>query len=611
MKSIKNELLLIFSIVALSTIVLISILFFTVINNDITPFTEKVANQILVSNSKEVGNWIKDRIDTVQDISESISAKEGDLKNLSLKLQSTYNKNKDIYEGLFYTLSNGMGWDTSDKTIDLSYKEYFKLLIRQQRDTIITDPYMINKKNVFVVASVITDKNGKPTGIVGAYVLLSALNNVIRNINIAGNGYGWVVDQSGTVIAHPNQDYIMNFNISKDSKKYAYKGLQEIFNENKEIKTGTITDPKNYKKKVFLTSIPYSNGWYLGISVLTSQFYESTRSLLYVVVISMIALVLALVLVALLLSDNLSKSLKDLSLKIGKIESGTLDVDIEKTRKDEIGTIQSSLKNLVNSFNIILSDVKSSSAKIASVVTELAGSNEDFSKRILNDSTRIEQISATTQELTASFDLTAENANQSIEIGQKTILTTKENKGNMEKTVQSVKELSDISNKIGEIMNFINKVAFQTNLLAVNANVEAARFGKEGSGFAVVASEIRSLSRKISEYSLEIGKLLTTNQSIVKEVNYATENAKKSFESMEAYINDLVEKSNGISLSVVEQSDAIKQIADAIINMSASMQSNSEIMEEISKITMSLANEVEFLNSITSKYILKDDKKDG
>jgi methyl-accepting chemotaxis protein-2 (aspartate sensor receptor) len=323
----------------------------------------------------------------------------------------------------------------------------------------------------------------------------------------------------------------------------------------------------------------------------------------------MIFLTLSLILIALFLSDNLSKPLKDMSIKIKKLEEGNLNVEFKSNRKDEIGIIQEALDNLTSKLNYILLNIRSSSKKMNSISSKISESNEDFSKRILSDSSKIEQISATTEELTASFDLTAENANQSIELAKKTIETTEKSKINMEKTVKSVSELGKISAKISEIMNFINKVAFQTNLLAVNASVEAARVGKEGSGFAVVASEIRSLSRKISEYSLEIGKLLTTNQMTVNEVNDATENVKKSFENMEEYITDLVDKSNGISLAVVEQSDAIRQIADAIIDMSTSMQSNTEIIQEISKISRTLKDEAELLNLITKDYKLKQKKR--
>jgi methyl-accepting chemotaxis protein len=605
-KSIKMELLIILGSMALVTALFIVILFYNVINKDIVPFTEKSSNQILLSNANYIGNWIESRRNIIGAIAISANARNGKWDNLSEELEEIYKNHKNDYENLFYTDDKGNGISSSGETISISYKDYFKELIRGKKDIVITEPFISGQSNreVFTIASSIKNSAGNIIGLVGATIPLNKISHIVNTMNVGGYGYGWIIDETGLILSHPNKSYVLNFNIFKDSDKYGYKNIAETFGSTKKMSSGTII-VKGKKEKTIFTSIPYSNNWSLIISIPISEFYKNSNSLIKVLYVVIIFLTLSLTLIALFLSDNLSKPLKDISIKIKKLEEGNLNVKFESNRKDEIGIIQEALNNLTSKLNSILLNTQSSSKKIDSISSKIAESNEDFSKRILSDSSKIEQISATTEELTASFDLTAENANQSINIAKKTIEMTEKSKINMDKTVKSVSELGKISTKISEIMNFINKVAFQTNLLAVNASVEAARVGKEGSGFAVVASEIRSLSRKISEYSLEIGKLLTTNQMTVNEVNDATKNVKKSFETMEEYTTDLVDKSNGISLAVVEQSDAIRQIADAIIDMSASMQSNTEIIENISKIVQTLKDEANLLNSMTANYKLK------
>ncbi len=605
-KSIKIELLIILGSIAIITAIIIGLLFHNVINKEILPFTEKSANQILLSNANYIGNWLKDREKIVNTIAITSDARNGKWSELLKDLSKIYKDDEDSYESLFYTDNKGSGISTSGEMVSISYKDYFNLLMSGKKDIVITEPFISagSKNEIFTILSSIKDNDGKIIGIIGANIPVEKMSSIVSKMNVGGYGYGWIVEKTGLVISHPNRSYELNFNILKDSTKYGYKNIDKIFETTKTVNSEIISI-KGKKEKIISTTIPYSNDWILLISIPISEFYKNSNLLTKVLYISMLFLVLSLILIALFLSDNLSKPLKDMSVKIKKLEEGNLNVEFKSNRNDEIGIIQKALGKLTSKLNHILLNIQSSSKKMNSISSKITESNDNFSKRILSDSSKIEQISATTEELTASFDLTAENANQSIELAKKTIEMTEKSKMDMEKTVKSVSELGKISTKISEIMNFINKVAFQTNLLAVNASVEAARVGKEGSGFAVVASEIRSLSRKISEYSLEIGKLLTTNQMMVNEVNGATENVKKSFETMEDYITDLVDKSNGISLAVVEQSDAIRQIADAIIDMSSSMQSNTEIIKEISKVSRTLKEEAELLDLMTKDYNLK------
>ncbi len=614
MKSIKGELLLVLGIIAVLAVISISIPFSINIYKSMLPHTNTIAKQILRAKTDLMGNWLEKQKDIIKLVANSNMAKMGKVDDVLDELDQIYKKSPNVFSELFYVNKNGVGQNTSGNEINISYKNYFKILINGQKDFIITDPFTSSTtgREVFIMASIIKNTHNEITGVVGGTVYMNQLTTMAKSINIGGYGYGWIINDAGLIIAHPNKTYILNFNVMQDEKKYGFNNVSKVFEKRKPniINYGTIVDPHNVKKIVFFTLIPYSNNWYLGVSIPSNQLYENINNLKNILIVFIIFLIVSLILIAIFVSDNISKPLKELSQGITVLKDGNLNIRFNESRKDEIGVIQRALNKLTESLNNILLNVQSSSEKISSISSEIASSNEDFSRRILGDSSKIEQISATTQELTASFDLTAENANGSIEIANKTIQTTKENESNIEKTVQSVEKLSNISTKIGEIMNFINKVAFQTNLLAVNASVEAARVGKEGSGFAVVAAEIRSLSKKISEYSLEIGKLLASNQIIVNEVSISTQNAKESFKLMEEYINEFVEKSNGISLSVMEQSDAIRQIADAIIDISSSMQENVEVARKIADVTSSLSMEAKRLNALTSEYKVDKDNDD-
>ncbi len=67
----------------------------------------------------------------------------------------------------------------------------------------------------------------------------------------------------------------------------------------------------------------------------------------------------------------------------------------------------------------------------------------------------------------------------------------------VETIAQSLIQLSEQSQTIGEIITSVNDLAEQSNLLAVNAAIEAAKAGEQGKGFAVVAQEVKNFGRTI------------------------------------------------------------------------------------------------------------------
>lgn len=68
--------------------------------------------------------------------------------------------------------------------------------------------------------------------------------------------------------------------------------------------------------------------------------------------------------------------------------------------------------------------------------------------------------------------------------------------------------MSQVLDRIGNIIQTINGISDQTNLLALNAAIESARAGEAGRGFAVVAEEVRNLAFSTTESAKEISTLI-------------------------------------------------------------------------------------------------------
>jgi methyl-accepting chemotaxis protein len=148
----------------------------------------------------------------------------------------------------------------------------------------------------------------------------------------------------------------------------------------------------------------------------------------------------------------------------------------------------------------------------------------------------------------------------------------------VQRSADSVKELGEKGQQIGEIVQTIEDIAQQTNLLALNAAIEAARAGDQGKGFAVVADEVRKLAERSALATQEIATLIT---SVREGVDLAVK-------AMDASTNEVQE---GAARSK-EAGEALKQIISATARVTKATETNQVAVQQMIKgaeqVTMSI-----------------------
>ncbi|WP_313527492.1 methyl-accepting chemotaxis protein [Anaerotignum sp.] len=236
--------------------------------------------------------------------------------------------------------------------------------------------------------------------------------------------------------------------------------------------------------------------------------------------------------------------------------------------------------------------VSSGAQSLAQGATEQASSIEELSIAISNISKKIDANS----QFVANASCLVENTGKEVTAGNE----------KMKEMVLAMKEISDTSAKISNIIKTIDDIAFQTNILALNAAVEAARAGSAGKGFAVVADEVRNLASKSSEAAKNTSTLIANSISAVeKGATLADETAEK-LKSVVTNTEEIVNTIKEIEVASEYQSTNLGQIAAGVDQISAVVQINSATAEESAAASQELSGQANLLKELISQFHLAD-----
>jgi methyl-accepting chemotaxis protein len=236
----------------------------------------------------------------------------------------------------------------------------------------------------------------------------------------------------------------------------------------------------------------------------------------------------------------------------------------------------------------ILGIVASQATQMESTAQNMSGIAEKTRDQSNTVSTAADQASSSVQtvataaeELSASVDEISRQVTHSSKISGEAVTAA-------EDTNQTIRDLAEAAQRIGDVVDLINDIASQTNLLALNATIEAARAGDAGKGFAVVASEVKNLATQTAQATEDIGNQISSIQTTTKQ-------AVDAIEGIGSTIGEMNEIATAIASAVEEQGAATGEISRNVQEAAAGTQQVSENISEVrsgSEQTESSSNEV-------------------
>ena len=256
---------------------------------------------------------------------------------------------------------------------------------------------------------------------------------------------------------------------------------------------------------------------------------------------------------------------------------------------------------IMNLLKGLVGDLTTGSSKVSSASAQISASSQSLSEATSEQAASIEETSATMEEISSMTKHNADNAAESAKLARACNNTSEQGANTVVEMDNAMKNISESSGKIADIIKIIEGIAFQTNLLALNAAVEAARAGEHGRGFAVVAEEVRSLAQRSSTAAKDITSLITDS---VKKADTGTELVKKTrevFSNMVTQVKKVADLVNEIATASEDQTNGIEQISKAIQQMNQVVQQNAANAEETAAASEELSSQAQGLNALVDK----------
>lgn len=511
-------------------------------------------------------------------------------------------------------------YKTSGELGDRSTRAYFQKAMTGQlnySDVIVSGS---TGKSIIVIATPII-KNDRTVGVIGGSIDLSILSTIIEDEKLGAGGYTFIVDRNGILIAHPNEQLVV------DMTDVAYlKPVAEVLNDS----SGNTS--YEYDNQTKLASyIPLKRlGWGIVTQKPEKEALRSVRSLKFLFVVGVLIASIIGIVLATLIANYITRPLHSIQESMEKTASGDFRANLDEKlliRKDEIGELVTGYQHTVNSIRTIISNIQTTtehakstteqvmtlsdqvgvaSDEIATTIGDIAegatlqasqtadglDKTHELSTTIQEMKEKSEQLHTETQTLKQNNSIVIESFQDVSKVFDSTAHATI-------KTSVQMNQLMEKSDDIIQIVTSISDISEQTNLLALNASIEAARAGEHGRGFSVVADEIKKLAEQSRASTSDIRNIIQDITSLISETNdmmsqnnAMIQNASQSMNSTQKNLHDMTDSSDLMTREMLSLNECINdvdflksKVLEAIETISHISEESAASTEEISAST--------------------------
>lgn len=269
---------------------------------------------------------------------------------------------------------------------------------------------------------------------------------------------------------------------------------------------------------------------------------------------------------------------------------------------NETGELLQSIDQMRDALNRTMAQVLQASQSISTASAQVSSGSNDLSSRTENTAANLEESAAAIEELSTSAQQCSDSTRQAEHLSRNSLQATQLGFEKARLAQDTMQEIQQSSQKIGDIIGVIDGIAFQTNILALNAAVEAARAGDQGRGFAVVAAEVRSLAQRSAQAAKEIKALIQASVDRIADGAQLAQDAGSTMTEVVQAIQHVTQVMENINHHAAEQRDGVAQVNEAVGSLDQMTQQNAALVEESAAAAHSLRAQSEHLCALVQRF---------
>ncbi|MHC1747258.1 MAG: methyl-accepting chemotaxis protein [Cellulosilyticaceae bacterium] len=470
-------------------------------------------------------------------------------------------------------------------------------------------------KNVLSASVPIKDKNNKLIGVLAGDIALTTFDKIVKEVNIDGKGYGFLLDDKGIILSHPDEKLLAKSISESEELKLVKENILKATD-------GFLSyDYKGEQKFIVYQRIPSTN-WIFSIVMPQSEIFNEVNHIKMQTLIINIMVLFFTILFSFYFARQLINPIEKLKKNTKAISNGDLTCEVEIKTKDEIGELAKDFNIMGKNFRSLIQDIMASAEKVSDSSQMFSTSSQDIVSTFENISNTVEEIAKGANVQAEQTELGAVKANklgENIELNHQlleklnqtsdkmsllietelTLITdlttqTDTNQVTIKEVYEDILRTNKSAQYIENYSSVISSIAEQTNLLALNAAIEAARAGEAGKGFAVVAGEIRNLAEQSASSTKEINQIVTelknnSNVSVntiekvlilIKEQMECVKVAEDKYQEIVQHISTISQFITDLYTSGADMNYQKDEILDVFQNLSAIAEENAAGTQE-------------------------------